>query len=223
MSIGVLAIGTPLPRSISILLNWNFLYWKGWHSIVDPRKNLFLTIQRVNPRTGSVPKIFSLTKQFCPAWMMKPLFRLSIYGYTAGLFVEALSVLTLTAPDKLTLLTNKEALSITTAYCLVNSLDVCCLPRSHLLDCATVWWPVKSQMECNTWQQKPFRVQKVYVWCSIQFKIELFALSEFVQLFLLCFCICLVIRSIPKTLTGAHVRLLAMSVINSVSINPKWW
>ena len=48
--------------------------------------------------------------------MMKLLFRLSKYVYTAGLFVKALSMLILTESERTTLLTNSEAFSITTEY-----------------------------------------------------------------------------------------------------------
>ena len=176
-----------------------FLYWRGVDSSVDPRKRLFLTIQRVYFRTCLVPiNVFS-TKHFSPAWMVKFLFRLSKYGSTPGLCVKTLSILTLTASDKTTLVTNWEALSM------ISALDVWSTRLmsavGHVLDCTIAWRSLKVQLGCNTWQQKPFTIQGVCMWCSIQLENEMFALSELVQPFQIYSIVCLAVRSLLITLT----------------------
>ena len=89
--------------------------------------------------------------------------------------------------------------------CLVNSLNVCRFPRTSTLDCASVWGSVKAQLVCNTRQQKPFTIQKLYMWFSIQLEINFFAVSELVQIFLFDFLLCFAVCSIFITLTwGPH-------------------
>ena len=68
----------------------------------------------VKPPMGSVPKMFSFTKQFCPDCIIKLLVEFSMYGNTAQLFVSARSMLSFTVSDKTILFTNRDAFSITT-------------------------------------------------------------------------------------------------------------
>ena len=63
---------------------------------------------------GSVPKMCSFTKRFRPDCFIKPSVELSMYGYTAQLFVSARSMQSFTASDKTLLFTNRDAFSITT-------------------------------------------------------------------------------------------------------------
>ena len=170
-----------------------FCIGKAW---IDPRKNLFLTIQRVSLHTGSVLNMFSLTKQFCPAWMMKLCLDFQCMGrqlrfWSSSFIADFDSIWQDNFVDK-----QRGSFNDYCVRCLVNSLDNCCLPRTHGLDCAIVWGSVKAQLECNSGQQKPFTIQKFYMWCSIQLEIKLFALSELVQLFLFHFLVCLVVRSV---------------------------
>ena len=150
---------------------------------------------------------------------MKLLFRRSIYGYTAVLLVKALSMLISTASDNFV---HKQRGSFNDycVRCLVNSLDVCCRPRTLALDCSSVWGSAKAQMECNSRQQKPITIQKAYMWCSIQLEIKLLALSELVQLFLFHFLVCFVVCSLLITLTRGPRKFT--SKVNSVSMNAKW-
>ena len=72
---------------------------------------------------------------------MKLLFRLSICGYTAGLFVKALSMLTLTESERATLSTNSEAFSITTDYGVWSTLSVSAAdqgPHFHSHNCLEI-------------------------------------------------------------------------------------
>ena len=68
----------------------------------------------VKRRMGSVPKMFSFTKQFCADCIIRLFVEFSMYGYTAQLFVSARSMLSFTVSDKTILFTNRDAFSITT-------------------------------------------------------------------------------------------------------------
>ena len=127
-------------------------------------------------------------------------FGLSVFGYTAELLVKALSMLILTASQDNFVDKKRGSFNDYCVRCLVNSLDVCCRPRTHALDCAFVWGSVNRKWSVTPGNKSRSQSKK-YMWCSIQLEIKLFALSELVKLLLFHFLVCLVIRSVFITLT----------------------
>ena len=196
MSTGVPAIGSPLPRLISTRVKPNLMQGKG--SVAKEPQNFALAIiQTVGVRTGSVPKIDSFTKLFCPDCIIKLLQRLSMYGYRASAFNNALSIKSLTDSVSVTLRTNIDAFSTTA----VNFFGV--ISQAHETEFATETTELNPHIDFR--QKKPFASEKINLESAIKIHPIVCCESLFksVCVPLSCFSLIVRIRIIRVTLAGS--------------------
>ena len=118
----------------------------------EPLNFALAIIQTVSLRIGSVPKIDSFTKLFCPDCIIKLLQRLSKHGYRAGAFSNALFIESLIDSFSVTLRTNVDAFSTTA----VNLFGV--ISQAHETEFATGTTELNPHIDFQ--QKKPSAFRK---------------------------------------------------------------